>query len=152
MYVGAGKPQRPYELRHRTPRWKDVMDGKPVEVKILGWFETKAQALSFEFQKIEEINPPANIVNAPHQNANPGSRKSRLMAVGKWGGARMGAGRKAKNRCDCSLFTLEQVAENGHVCPKPSGTPQICMKCLFQWHSKIENPKACPACGYRRKL
>ncbi len=61
IYVGSGAVSRPFSTQ-RSHRWVAVVAGRPVDVVIFDWFESRHDALKAEFALIEMLDPLANII------------------------------------------------------------------------------------------
>lgn len=62
IYIGAGTPSRPYSFC-RPKRWRDLVlkNNFELEIKIIGWFSSKKEALIFEKEMIKKWKPICNL-------------------------------------------------------------------------------------------
>ena len=123
VYVGMGFPQRPYEYRYRTERWKQAIGTNGFDVQILGWFDDEKMAAEFERQKIRDLNPLGNAVYTDHNQRNPRPRPPKVEVphppnLTNRGGKRPGAGRPRsdKPRCKCGKHTAHRAKLMRHRC------------------------------------
>lgn len=65
LYVGKGDSGRPFSSRGRSQDWRKHVDQNSgiIDVLVLGWFETEAEALVFEKDQIKNLNPICNKVH-----------------------------------------------------------------------------------------
>jgi hypothetical protein len=74
VYVGMGDSARPYETKNRSARWRSVVAGSEISVRILGAFDSKREALELELAKIKELHPAANTQGLPTLVLGPSTR------------------------------------------------------------------------------
>jgi len=48
------------DLNRRTAKWRSLVAGRPVTVRIMGWMRTDREALAMECELIAALSPPAN--------------------------------------------------------------------------------------------
>ena len=60
IYIGMGNHLRPFNLSARSPKWKSLAKGKPVNVSILHTFTKREDAAKKEADLIAELQPAGN--------------------------------------------------------------------------------------------
>lgn len=64
IYVGKGRLGRPYDKKSRNPRWRAAVAaaGGTYEVRVVALFDTDAEACALEREQIDQMRPPANML------------------------------------------------------------------------------------------